>query len=96
MKSRGPKIFIWTVLLLGAAAGLGWIIFGRLQELADSSQSGRASRPVPVEVAQIEHGPIALQRTFSGELEALAEFVVSPKVPGRVEPLRLDFGLNLP
>ena len=85
MKSRGPKIFIWTVLLLGAAAGLGWIIFGRLQELADSSQSGRASRPVPVEVAQIEHGPIALQRTFSGELEALAEFVVAPKVSGRVE-----------
>jgi len=85
MKSRGPKIFIWTVLLLGAAAGLGWIIFGRLQELADSSQSGRASRPVPVEVAQIEHGPIVLQRTFSGELEALAEFVVAPKVSGRVE-----------
>jgi RND family efflux transporter MFP subunit len=29
-------------------------------------------------------GPIALQRTFSGELEALAEFVVAPKVSGRV------------
>jgi RND family efflux transporter MFP subunit len=40
---------------------------------------------VPVEVAQIEQGPIALQRTFSGELEALAEFVVAPKVSGRVE-----------
>jgi RND family efflux transporter MFP subunit len=40
---------------------------------------------VPVEVAQIRHGPIALQRTFSGELEALAEFVVAPKVSGRVE-----------
>ena len=85
MKSRGPKIFIWTVLLIGAAAGLGWIIFGRLQELADSGQSGRALRPVPVEVARIQHGPIVLQRTFSGELEALAEFVVAPKVSGRVE-----------
>ena len=42
-------------------------------------------RPVPVEVAQIQHGPIVLQRTFSGELEALAEFVVAPKVSGRVE-----------
>jgi multidrug efflux pump subunit AcrA (membrane-fusion protein) len=40
---------------------------------------------VPVEVAQIQRGPIALQRTFSGELEALAEFVVAPKVSGRVE-----------
>ena len=40
---------------------------------------------MPVEVALIEQGPIALQRTFSGELEALAEFVVAPKVSGRVE-----------
>ncbi len=40
---------------------------------------------MPVEVAQIQRGPIALQRTFSGELEALAEFVVAPKVSGRVE-----------
>jgi RND family efflux transporter MFP subunit len=50
-----------------------------------SSKGGKASRAVPVEVAQIQRGPIALQRTFSGELEALAEFVVAPKVSGRVE-----------
>jgi RND family efflux transporter MFP subunit len=85
MKSGGPKIFILMVLLIGAAAGLGWLIFGQLQERTGSSKSGRALRPVPVEVAQIQRGPIALQRTFSGELEALAEFVVAPKVSGRVE-----------
>lgn len=44
-----------------------------------------ALRPVPVEVVPIENGPIELQRTFSGELEALAEFVVAPKVSGRIE-----------
>ncbi len=85
MKPVGPKIFILTVLLIGAAAGLGWIILGQFQDRASSSKSGKASRPVPVEVAQIQRGPIALQRTFSGELEALAEFVVAPKVSGRVE-----------
>ena len=85
MKSGGPKIFILTVLLIGAAAGLGWVIFGQFQDRAGSSKSGKALRPVPVEVAQIQRGPIALQRTFSGELEALAEFVVAPKVSGRVE-----------
>jgi RND family efflux transporter MFP subunit len=85
MKSGGPKIFILTVLLIGAAAGLGWVIFGQFQDRADSSKSGKALRPVPVEVAQIQRGLIALQRTFSGELEALAEFVVAPKVSGRVE-----------
>jgi len=47
---------------------------------------------VPVEVAQIQRGPIALQRTFSGELEALAEFVVAPKVSGRVERVIVNIG----
>jgi RND family efflux transporter MFP subunit len=84
MKSGGPKIFILMVILLGAAAALGWVVFGQFQNRAGSSKSGKVSRPVPVEVAQIQSGPIALQRTFSGELEALAEFVVAPKVSGRV------------
>jgi RND family efflux transporter MFP subunit len=84
MKSGGPRIFTLTVLLIGAAAGIGWIFWGQFQDRAGSSKSGKASRPVPVEVAQIQRGPIALERTFSGELEALAEFVVAPKVSGRV------------
>jgi RND family efflux transporter MFP subunit len=84
MKSGSLKIFILTVLVIGAAAGLGWIIFGQFQDRAGSSKSNKATRPAPVEVAQIQRGPIALERTFSGELEALAEFVVAPKVSGRV------------
>ncbi|MDH3343728.1 MAG: biotin/lipoyl-binding protein, partial [Desulfobacteraceae bacterium] len=85
MKSGSPKNFFLTVLLIGAVTGLGWVIFGQFHSRDDSSKSGKTSRPVPVEVAQIQRGPIALQRTFSGELEALAEFVVAPKVSGRVE-----------
>ena len=84
MKSRSPKIFILAVLLIGAAAGLGWVIFGQFQDRAGSSKRGGDLRPVPVEAAEIERGPIAQLRTFSGELEALAEFVVAPKVGGRV------------
>ena len=85
MKTGGPKKFILMVFVIGAMAGLGWLIYGQYQERVGSSKSGSASRAVPVEVAQIQRGPIALQRTFSGELEALAEFVVAPKVSGRVE-----------
>ncbi len=90
MKSGGFKISIQTVLLLGAAAGLGLVIFSQFLDRAGSSKRGKASRAVPVEVAQIQRGPIALQRTFSGELEALAEFVVAPKVSGRVERVIVD------
>ncbi len=85
MKKGSPKTFILIVVLIGVAAGLVWIIWGQHKDRSDSRKSGQASRPVPVEVAQIQRGPIALQRTFSGELEALAEFVVAPKVSGRVE-----------
>jgi RND family efflux transporter MFP subunit len=85
MKSGSPKFLVLTVLMIGAAAGLGWLIFGQLQERVGSAKGDRELRPVPVEVAEIQRGPIALQRTFSGELEALAEFVVAPKISGRVE-----------
>ena len=85
MKSGSLKIFILTVLLMGAAAGVTWVIFAQFHEQNSSRKSGQISRVVPVEVAQIQRGPIALRRTFSGELEALAEFVVAPKVSGRVE-----------
>jgi len=84
MKSGGLKIFILTFFLIGAAAGSGWLIFSQFQDRVDSGKSAKVLRAVPVEVAQIRRGPIALQRTFSGELEALAEFVVAPKVSGRV------------
>ena len=90
MKSGRSKIFILMVLLIGAAAGLGLVIFNQFLDRAGSSKSGKASPAVPVEVAQIQRGPIASQRTFSGELEALAEFVVAPKVSGRVERVIVD------
>jgi RND family efflux transporter MFP subunit len=84
MKSGGPKFFILTVLLIGVAAGSGWVLYGQFHGRGDAGTSGKVFRPVPVEVAQIQQGPIVLQRTFSGELEALTEFVVAPKVSGRV------------
>jgi RND family efflux transporter MFP subunit len=85
MKSGGPKVFILTIVLIGAMVGLGWVIFSQIQGRTVSSKRDRILRPVPVEVAQVQRGPIALQRIFSGELEARAEFVVAPKVSGRVE-----------
>jgi len=64
MKSGGLKIFILAILLMGAAAGFGWILFDKLSDKAGSGRDGRTSRPVPVEVAPIERGPITLERTY--------------------------------
>ena len=90
MKSGRPKIYVLVVILFGATVLLGWLIFGQLVDRGNPGKSDRASRPVPVEVDLIRQGPIALQRTFSGELEARAEFVVAPKVSGRVGRVLVD------
>lgn len=92
MKLGRPRIFMLMILLIGSAAGLGWLIFSQFQSRAGSSKHDKSSLPVPVEVAQIQRKPLALQRTFSGELEALAEFVVAPKVNGRVEQVIVNIG----
>jgi RND family efflux transporter MFP subunit len=89
MKRLGLKIFI-LMLLLGAAAGAGWLIFRQLQDHEKAHKRGDLSRSAPVETALIETGPIVLKRSFSGTLEPLADFVVSPKVSGRIEKLLVD------
>jgi RND family efflux transporter MFP subunit len=84
MNRATPKRVL-PVVILAAAAVLGGIVFAVLKGRDGAGETARKARPVPVEVAAIERGPIILKRTFSGELEALAEFVVAPKVSGRVE-----------
>ena len=90
MKPGSPRTLILLLLMIGAAAGFGWILFSGFANRAGTGRSDKASRPVPVEVARIKRGPISLQRTFSGELESLAKFVVAPKVSGRVEHVAVD------
>jgi len=90
MKSGGIRVFILMAFLVAAASGVGWLIFAQFQDRARSGKSVKVLRPVPVEVAEVQFGPIALKRTFSGELEALAEFVVAPKVGGRVERMLVN------
>ena len=87
MNSGGLKIFVVAVILIGVAAAFGWLVLGHIQEQTAPAQRGKIKLPAPVEVARIRHGPIELRRSFSGALEALAEFVVAPKVSGRVEAL---------
>jgi RND family efflux transporter MFP subunit len=90
MTLKGRNKGLLAILVIGVAAIIGWAIFGRIQDRIGLGKGDTSLKPVPVEVAQIAHGPMALRRTFSGELEALAEFVVAPKVNGRVERVIVD------
>jgi RND family efflux transporter MFP subunit len=92
---KSSRLFL-LALLVAAAAGLGWQIYSRLDSLQDGTKGDRKdARPVPVVTAPIERAAIALERSFSGTLEAYAEFVAAPKIGGIVKRLTLDLGDNV-
>ncbi len=80
----------FLLIVLAALGALGWGVYDRLQDRGEGNTTNTARQAVPVEVVQIEHGPIELRRTFTGSLEARAEFVVAPKISGRVQQLAAD------
>lgn len=85
---RASLFWLLFLLLLG---GLAWHIYLRLEARQEQPKRGRGKAgPIAVEVAPLHYGPIALERTFSGTLEARAEFVAAPKVGGRIERLYVD------
>lgn len=86
MKPTTRRTAILSLSLAGAAL-LAWAAARQLPNLGGTGTRGRDTRPAPVEVASIERGPIEFRRTYSGTLEPRAEFVVAPKVSGRVERL---------
>ncbi len=83
----GKKIWILFAILLVAGL-LTWLYIGGHKQ--DTEKRSRVNRVVPVEVAAIERGSIDLRRTFTGAVAAMAEFVVAPKVSGRIEELNVD------
>lgn len=86
---RHHRIALSLVLLI--AAVLGWQIIDKLLHgEAHSNSDAAGERSVPVEVAAIEQGAIELRRTFTGTLDARAEFVVAPKIGGLVEEISVD------
>ena len=81
---------ILPALLLIAAAGVGWAVYQAVTDRGGARNGADVAKAAPVEVAPIVRGPIELRRTYSGTLEPRAEFVVAPKVSGRVERLAVD------
>ncbi|MFH1153073.1 MAG: efflux RND transporter periplasmic adaptor subunit [Pseudomonadota bacterium] len=84
--------FLVILVVLAGLAGAVWF-YGDPSGNAESKGPAVSSpTTVPVEVRAIEKGPIHLRLTFSGALEARAEFVAAPKVGGLVQSLGVDLG----
>lgn len=84
------KNIIVMSIIVGIVGGM--YFFQKSSDNSGNNLKSHKNNVVPVEVAPIFHGPIEYRRTFSGTLESPSEFVVSPKVGGRIERLFVDLG----
>jgi len=76
------------------AALLSLVVFGIYQKIFRSTDSGQRSRggAVAVEVTPVKKITIHDMGIFTGSLLPRAQFIVAPKVPGRLEKLFVNIG----
>jgi RND family efflux transporter MFP subunit len=90
MKIAGTKIALLLLFLICSVAVLVWFLAPFSSDRDGKKTKENRTSAAPVEAKAIRHGSIELLRTFSGTLEPRAEFVVAPKVSGRVERLTVN------
>jgi len=81
-------IFIIILLIISIFTGL--VLINYNQEQVKTANKSNKQKLIPVEASKIQNGPIELRRIFSGSLEAHTEFIVAPKISGRIERLFVD------
>jgi len=83
-------VFILILLLCSLATGAYFMLRSTTRNAGLMTADLKKQLPVPVEVMPVTQSSIELRRVFSGSLEARAEFVVAPKIAGRVEHLAVN------
>ncbi len=81
-----------AVVLIVAAGFFGWRYLMGTSSAPEPGTGRDTARAVPVEVTPIKRGSIRDVAQFTGSLRASARFVISPKIQGRLEELRVDIG----
>jgi RND family efflux transporter MFP subunit len=88
--AKGGISLYALVFLLALAGILGWGVYQKLDSGQAEVRQQRQRVAAPVEVANVEVGAIEQLRSFTGTLEARSEFIVAPKIGGRIEILQVD------
>jgi RND family efflux transporter MFP subunit len=92
MSQRGA-FYLKLVVALLVVATVVWLTYPKLFE---DQTTGQVVRPgngaVAVHVAPVHSGPVRELRTFSGTLIPRAQFIVAPKISGRLERVFVDLG----
>jgi RND family efflux transporter MFP subunit len=91
MSQRGFS-FVAPVIALIVAAGLVWLAYTRVFQDSGPGRTMRPDSAVAVQVAAVHAGTVRDLRTVTGTLIPRAQFIVAPKIAGRLERLYVDVG----
>lgn len=87
MKKVGIVIIVFAVL-----GFLGWKIYERASTSGTDPRHVRGRPPTAVEVVQVRKGEIRDTATFTGSLDPATEFILAPKIAGRLEKILVHMG----
>ncbi|MBM4040380.1 MAG: efflux RND transporter periplasmic adaptor subunit [Planctomycetes bacterium] len=85
------KAIVWAVLL-AALGGLGCLVYQRLTAPKQAVSARRPGGAVPVELERVRKETLHEVERLTGTLRARAEFIVAPKIAGRLEKLLVNIG----
>jgi RND family efflux transporter MFP subunit len=83
------KKAIAGLIILAALGGIGWLVYRKLTAEKAPRREGR-NAAVAVEVAPVQTATIRDAGLFTGSMEARSEYVVAPKIAGRLEKLMVN------
>ena len=86
------KKFLTTVIVLGILGVLGWQIYDKASASRKGPRRKRGKPPVAVEIVPIRKTSIREVGRFTGSLYPVSEFIVAPKIAGRLEKITIDIG----
>ncbi|MBN1916345.1 MAG: efflux RND transporter periplasmic adaptor subunit [Verrucomicrobia bacterium] len=85
------KRAITAVIVLAVLGLIGWRIYSKVTADEDSDR-GRGQRAVPIEATPVRQQTIRDIAEFTGSLLPKSQFIVAPKIPGRLEKLLVNIG----
>ena len=86
------KRIITIMILLVGLGLLGWKIYEKASASGTGSQQMRSRPAVAVEVAEVKKSEIRDIGTFTGSLHPASEFILAPKIAGRLEKILVHIG----
>ncbi|MBU1696439.1 MAG: efflux RND transporter periplasmic adaptor subunit [Proteobacteria bacterium] len=86
------KKLIIVIIILSGISVLGWQIYQKASDSTKDFKRQRQNIAVAVEVALVKKASIREIGEFTGSLHPLSEFIMAPKIAGRLEKLLVNIG----